>query len=181
MFARLILTFSIAFSIVVVVVVEFEIVRAVVERKRGHGAAAGRRVDDGVEVDLAEQTVVAALTELVAGDQLTPTDDALEALDVVDLVPGAHHEVVLGERDAALGAPRSEQPAADSQPARKHRHVTSAHLPRDVIDGGGTQGQPAMAASPQRPISSQFFFRVFRFLSLGECPNDVPRGRTCAC
>ena len=177
MFARLILTFSIAFSIVIVVV-EFEIVRVVVERKRGHGAGAGRRVDDGVEVDLAEQTVVAALAELVAGNQLTPTDDALEALDVVDLVPGAHHQVVLGERDAALGAPRSEQPAADSQPTREHRHVTSAHLPRDVIDSGGTPGQPAMAA---KTYFLSIFFRVFRFLSLGECPNDVPRGRTCAC
>ena len=91
----------------------------VVERKAGHCAASCRRVgatvDDGVEVCLAEQTVVVALAELVAGHELALTDDALEALEVVDLVSGAHHEVVLGERYSALGAPRSEQPTTGNR------------------------------------------------------------------
>ena len=108
----ILLTFSVAFS-VVIVVVQFQIVRAVVERKSRRRAATcwrvGATVDDGVEVCLAEETVVSALAELVAGDKLPLTDDALEALDVVDLVPGSHHQVVLGESDTALRAPRPEQ------------------------------------------------------------------------
>jgi len=86
----------------------------VVERKPRSAAASCRRVgatvDDSVEVCLAEQTVVSTLTELVTGNELPLTDDALEALDVVDLVSGPHHQVVLGERHAAFRAPRSEQP-----------------------------------------------------------------------
>jgi len=85
----------------------------VVERKSAPSVARRRRVraavNHGVEVGFTEQTVVASLTELVAGDQLTATDDTLEAFDVVDLVPGSHHQVVLGKRHAALGATSSEK------------------------------------------------------------------------
>ena len=73
----------------------------VVKLKPGRRAATCRRVgatlDNGVEVRLTEQTVVSTLTELITGHQLPLTDDALEALDVVDLVSRSHHEVVLGE------------------------------------------------------------------------------------
>ena len=98
----MILTFCVAFSVVAVIVVIVVFVSAiVVEGKPGHGAAPCRRVgatvDNGVEVVLAEQSVVAALTELVPGYEPPLTDDALEALDVVDPVPGSHHQVVLGE------------------------------------------------------------------------------------
>ena len=114
----ILLTFSIAFS-VVVVVIKFKIVSGVVERKPWRRAATCRRVGatvhDSVEVCLAEKTVVAALAELVPGDELALTDDTLEALDVVDLVSGSHHQVVLGERHGAFCASRSEQAVADKQ------------------------------------------------------------------
>lgn len=49
--------------------------------------------------------------ELVAGDELTAASHAAETLDVVHLGAGAHHEVVLAEADAALGAFDPVQPA----------------------------------------------------------------------
>jgi len=42
--------------------------------------------------------------EFIAGDELAAAGHAAETLDVVHLGAGAHHEVVLAEADAALGA-----------------------------------------------------------------------------
>lgn len=63
-----------------------------------------------VVVRAAEEPVLAQ-RELVAGDELAAAGHAAEALDVVDLGAGAHHEVVLAEADAALGALDPVQPA----------------------------------------------------------------------
>jgi len=52
---------------------------------------------------LAEEAVVAQC-KLVAGDQLAFTGGASEAVDVVDLGLGAHHEVVLAKTLRALVA-----------------------------------------------------------------------------
>jgi len=79
-------------------------------------------LNHGVEVRLTEQSFVSALAELVAGDQLALTDDALEALDVVDFVSGSHHQVVLGERNIAFCATGSEQSTTD------RRQTTEAAL-----------------------------------------------------
>ena len=102
-----------------VVVVKFQLLlgggsTVVVERKARGDCRGACRVsaafDHCVEVRLTEQSIVSALAELITGDQLTLADDALEALDVVDVVSGPHHQVVLGERHTALGAPGTEQP-----------------------------------------------------------------------
>lgn len=42
--------------------------------------------------------------EFIARDELTAAGHAAETLDVVHLGAGAHHEVILAEADAALGA-----------------------------------------------------------------------------
>jgi len=42
--------------------------------------------------------------EFIAGDELAAAGHAAETLDVVHLGAGAHHEVILAEADAALGA-----------------------------------------------------------------------------
>ncbi|KAJ8882629.1 hypothetical protein PR048_014441 [Dryococelus australis] len=59
---------------------------------------------------LAEEAVLAQ-RELVARDQLALARAAPEALDVVDLRLGAHHEVVLAEAQSTLVALGPEQPA----------------------------------------------------------------------
>lgn len=62
-----------------------------------------------VVVRAAEEPVLAQ-RELVARDELAAAGHAAEALDVVHLGAGAHHEVVLAEADAALGAFDPVQP-----------------------------------------------------------------------
>lgn len=42
--------------------------------------------------------------EFIAGDELAAAGHAAETLDVVHLGAGVHHEVILAEADAALGA-----------------------------------------------------------------------------
>lgn len=42
--------------------------------------------------------------EFIPGDELAAAGHAAETLDVVHLGAGPHHEVVLAEADAALGA-----------------------------------------------------------------------------
>lgn len=42
--------------------------------------------------------------EFIAGDELAAAGHAAETLDVVHLGAGTHHEVILAEADAALGA-----------------------------------------------------------------------------
>lgn len=63
-----------------------------------------------VVVRAAEEPVLPK-RELVPGDELAAAGHAAETLDVVHLGAGAHHEVILAEADAALGAFDSVQPA----------------------------------------------------------------------
>lgn len=56
-----------------------------------------------VVVRPAEEAVLPQ-SEFIAGDELTAAGHAAETLDVVHLGAGAHHEVILAEADAALGA-----------------------------------------------------------------------------
>lgn len=63
-----------------------------------------------VVVRAAEEPVLPK-RELIPRDELAAAGHAAETLDVVHLGAGAHHEVVLAEADAALGAFDSIQPA----------------------------------------------------------------------
>lgn len=63
-----------------------------------------------VVVRAAEEPVLPQ-RELVPGDELAAAGHTAETLDVVHLGAGAHHEVVLAEADAALGAFDPVQPA----------------------------------------------------------------------
>lgn len=63
-----------------------------------------------VVVRAAEEPVLPQ-RELVPGDELAAAGHASETLDVVHFGAGAHHEVVLAEADAALGAFDPVQPA----------------------------------------------------------------------
>lgn len=82
--------------------------RGVQGAERVAGAQAGAL--HHVVVGAAEEAVVAQ-RELVARDELAAAGHAAEALDVVHLGARAHHEVVLAEADAALGALDAVQPA----------------------------------------------------------------------
>lgn len=52
----------------------------------------------------ATEEAVLPQRELVSGDELAAAGHAAETLDVVHLGAGTHHEVVLAEANAALGA-----------------------------------------------------------------------------
>lgn len=71
----------------------------------GGGAVGGRPV-----VGAAEQ-VALPQAELVAGQELAAAGGAAEALQVVDVVPGAHHQVAAAEGRPALGALDAKKPA----------------------------------------------------------------------
>ncbi len=58
-------------------------------------------VNSAVPPYLAEESVVPE-RELVPGDELSFAGDASEAVDVVDLRFGTHHEIVLTETQATL-------------------------------------------------------------------------------
>lgn len=64
-------------------------------------------------VGAAEQ-VALPQAELVAGQELAAAGGAAEALQVVDVVAGAHHQVAAAERRPALGALDAEEPAVIS-------------------------------------------------------------------
>ena len=74
-----------------------------------------------VVVRAAEEPVLPK-RELVPGDELTAAGHAAETLDVVHLGAGAHHEVVLAEADAALGAFDPVQPERAAGPGRGDKH-----------------------------------------------------------
>lgn len=67
----------------------------------GGGAGVGLLQD--FVVVLAEESVVSK-RELIAGDEAARAGNAVEAVQVVDLVLGSHHEVVLAEVLIALRA-----------------------------------------------------------------------------
>lgn len=71
--------------------------------------------------------------ELVPRDELTAAGHAAETLDVVHLGAGAHHEVVLAEADAALGAFDPIQPArrraGTVRETQKEGIISSWHCP----------------------------------------------------
>lgn len=70
--------------------------------------------------------------KLVPGDELAAAGHAAETLDVVHLGAGAHHEVVLTEADAALGAFDSVQPAEGAGRGQKRSTRRRGHL-RQVL------------------------------------------------
>ena len=82
--------------------------RRVQRAERITGAQAGPL--HHVVVCTAEEPVLPK-RELIPRDELTAASHAAETLDVVHLGAGAHHEVVLAEADAALGAFDPVQPA----------------------------------------------------------------------
>lgn len=91
---------------VVIVVGEIGVVVVLVAGQTGaghRGPAAELLALEGVVVVPAEEPV-RAQGELVAGHELAHARRAPEALEVVDLALGPHHEVVLVERQPALVA-----------------------------------------------------------------------------
>lgn len=65
-------------------------------------------------VGAAEELVVPQ-RELVAGQELPAAHRAAEALQVVDVVPGAHHQVAAAEAGRALGALDTEEPGGGGE------------------------------------------------------------------
>lgn len=82
-----------------------------------------------VVVRAAEEPVLPQ-RELVPGDELAAAGHAAETLDVVHLGAGAHHEVVLAEADAALGAFDPVQPARGPGPGREGSTERGGHFRR---------------------------------------------------
>lgn len=66
--------------------------------------------------------------ELVPRDELAAAGHAAETLDVVHLGAGTHHEVVLAEADAALGAFDPVQPARGPDPGREGSTEKGGHF-----------------------------------------------------
>lgn len=93
-----------------------------------------------VVVRAAEEPVLPQ-RELVPGDELAAAGHTAEALDVVHLGAGAHHEVVLAEADTALGAFDAVQPAwagrGGTRSTRRRRHFRQAlSWPKTASDPG---------------------------------------------
>lgn len=62
------------------------------------------------------QQLVVPQRELVPGQELAAADGAAEALDVVHVVPGSHHQITAAESHLALGTLDAEQPAGGKGP-----------------------------------------------------------------
>lgn len=82
-----------------------------------------------VVVGAAEEPVLPQC-ELVPWDELATAGHAAETLDVVHLGAGAHHEVVLAEADAALGAFDPVQPTRGPGPGRERSTGRGGHFRR---------------------------------------------------
>lgn len=94
-----------------------------------------------VVVRAAEEPVLPQ-RELVPGDELAAAGHAAETLDVVHLRAGAHHEVVLAEADAALGAFDPIQPAParpGGREAQGQRSLQAATAPPETADYPATR------------------------------------------
>lgn len=79
--------------------------------RAGAPRAAGPRALQQEPVVGPAQQLVLPQRELVARQQLAAAHGAAEALDVVDAVPRAHHQVAAAEAHAALRALDAEEPA----------------------------------------------------------------------
>lgn len=84
--------------------------------------------------------------ELVPGDKLAAAGHTAETLDVVHLGTGAHHEVILAEADAALGAFDPVQPARGPGPGRGEKHRERESLQADTAPA-----QDCRRPRPPRP------------------------------
>lgn len=73
-----------------------------------------RELVEDVVVSAAEESVLAQ-RELVTRDELPGARLTAEAVQVVDVLPRAHHEVRAAEAQLALGAFGAEQPACTLQ------------------------------------------------------------------
>lgn len=95
-------------------------------------------------VGAAEQ-VALPQAELVAGQELAAAGGAAEALQVVDVVSGAHHQVAAAEGRPALGALDAEEPAGTGCAVRARGRTVGAtpgdgQQPRVGFSFGGNSG-----------------------------------------
>ena len=83
-----------------------------VEVSRADGAAGPAALHQQPVVSPAQQLLVPQ-GELVPRQELSAAHRAAETLDVVNVVPGPHHQVAAAEAQVAFGAFDAEQPAED--------------------------------------------------------------------
>lgn len=78
------------------------------------GASSGAALQQQAVVGPAQQLFLPQ-GELVPRQQLSAADRAPETLDVVDVVPGSHHQVAAAESQVAFGAFYSKESAGEKQ------------------------------------------------------------------
>lgn len=142
--------------------------RRVQGAERVAGAQTGSLHD--VVVRAAEEPVLPQ-RELVPGDELAAAGHAAETLDVVHLGAGAHHEVVLAEADAALGAFDPIQPARGPGPGRGEKHRERESLRADPGPAQDCQRPRPQGPGTLESVSGNGRTAMIRFLSLLSLPS----------
>jgi len=123
--------------------------------RRADGAAAGGAPLQEQAVVSAAQQLIFPQGELVPRQQLAAAQRAAKALDVVDGVPGAHHQVAAAEAQVALGAFYTEQPA---ERRNKQRHNNKNN---NLCYSEGLHNQTGIHMHPYACIS---LARVYAFI-----------------